>query len=101
MKKIAADRNYRLFKKGDDLSVGGPAVYVVSLNMEYEGGTIQAIFSSEAKAQAAIDAADPIQEWDMYTLDIDSYQLDKIPDDSWKLAPADELDDDEDEDLIY
>ena len=48
MKKIAGDRNYRIFKKAN---LSNTTVWVVSWDIEYEGNMIEGIYSSEEKAR--------------------------------------------------
>jgi|18_taG_2_1085343.scaffolds.fasta_scaffold06464_3 hypothetical protein len=99
MKKIASDRNYRLIKRGGGLGARDASVWVVTLNIDYEGSTIQAVFSSEDKAKAAIKAAEPLGAPE-FNFSINQFQLDKVPDGSgrgWRLAPADDDSEDFDE----
>jgi len=56
MKKIAANKNYRLRKKAL-VTIGphagpGPKVWVVMKNVDHEGSRIEGIYSSEEKAKA-------------------------------------------------
>ena len=73
MKKIAADRNYRIFKKAD---LSNTTVWVVSWDIEYEGNMIEGIYSSEEKARRVAEEKNKENGIGRQSYSVESYIVD-------------------------